>query len=145
MLDIKSNLKVDIKSQFNDNSKEYKGAQNQIFSQDEISFREDILIENNSLPNKNWENDSIIIEDIFDNLNFLEKIEINEENIGDIVKLKNRTKKIAKSNEYINKLLKKLSFLNNQLDFLKTHYQSTIVKSSILIENFETNNSTLFN
>ena len=93
-------------------------------------------IKENNKNNKVYTEDSSV-EDIFDNLNFLDKIEFNEENIGNIIKLKFIVQNLNDSKQILDNLFKKVCFLANQVTFLKKNYESMIVKSKNLIDLFE--------
>ena len=141
----------------NISSEDHKGKAQQIFSKDDIS-RE--LDENNIFGEitieKNWgENQDLNRniskndeqeeeEDIFDNLDFLDKIEINEENFGDMVRLQNRKDKFKIYNQYLEKLVKKLNFINYQVEFIRTHYGSIKTKSKKVIDAFESHDNKFF-
>ena len=141
----------------NEISSEFKRNQNQIFSKDEISINNEDLNEpslknneiglNNIILNEelNEELNPIEKEVLLDNLNFLEKLDFNENLNDEIVNLKNQVDEMNNLNNYLSKLLKKLNFLDKQIDFLKSGLDSVEEKTGKVIQQFENNKTIFFN
>jgi len=139
-----------------ENTEDLKSNHNQIFSMDESSKiqknaenlsiqgihleEQEILKENNFLKLEKE-----VEEELFDNLDFLDKIELNEENIGGMMNLNNKAEKLNEHKEYLTKLVKKLNFINHQVDFVIDHYKTIEKKSNDMIEIFDSNDSKFFN